>query len=518
MRLKLAPLSKAVRRVDRCLNHPGSLAGLLVLALAVASAWGYWYYETSVRQPAQLAELREESHRLRISLGGLQQSLEAADPDDTEILARQVRLGRETLLSPMDGVRAIDQIGALAQRTDITLSNVQMSPEGTRMVGDTQITVFNVGFTAQGDLDNLTDFTRALYEGVLPWLVVSEVQTSVSQQRPSLTARATLLTLPGQRPRLGAISVLLSSGQPAFEALHPEVSAQTAAEVPILAFTMESRLNGMDALRSVRIHTPQPELISTLKLYAEATGQEVTYPLGPVLAPISDRDECRPALSSACLQQQSNQKDIHIPTTATATPGGGLLLEPIVPFAFQGHREQRFYIIADLQVLQSIQTMVEITIPPEGVTFTSGRWPAAGFTQPITGHLVASRATDTPSPQGDRPAPKVEIVPHQLESEVSAVELTGDIQGFEDDTTISYQWDVTLDDSLVATGAESSFSFAPEKDGTYLVSLAVTDAEGVEVQDRVWIQVLGDPRHVEFHRGSESDLAAGKETPESGER
>jgi hypothetical protein len=300
------------------------------------------------------------------------------------------RVSETSLLSPMDGIRALDQLALLAERTSVDLSNVQLSPGTPRAVGEVELTVFDLSFTASGDLGDLTDFSLALEEGILPGLVIENIQTNVGHQQSTSTASGSLFTLSTLPSGTPVMPVFLKAGTLAFDGIQPEVSASAATDVPILAFSVESLFDGMDALRSIRIQASHPQVLSSLKLYAEVNQDGDDLPLGPVFASVLDDDssgretDCRPALPSSCAGDYGTEKGTLIATTATAMDDGSFIISPASPFAFAGHREQRFYLTADLQALTVRGAVVDVRIPPGGITFTSGKWPANDGAAPIS--------------------------------------------------------------------------------------------------------------------------------------
>jgi hypothetical protein len=378
---------QTVRGASRAMNHPASLVALGVLAAMVASAWGYWYYETSIRRPQELTNLQHETRQLQNNLDTLRQSAEGLP---TSAMKVQHRRGSETsLLSPMDGIRALDQLALLADRTGVDLSNVQLSPGTSHEVGEVELTVFDLSFTASGGLGDLTDFSLALEEGILPGLVIENIQTNVGDQESTSTASGSLFTLSTLPSGSPVMPVFLKAGTPAFDALDPEVFASTATDAQVLAFSVESLFDGMDALRSIRIQASHPQVLSSLKLYAEVNRDEDRLPLGSTFVSVSDDDssrretDCRPALSSSCAGDYDTEKGTLIATTATAMDDGSFIISPVSPFAFRGHREQRFYLTADLHSLAVPRAVVEVRIPPGGVTFTSGKWPTSDVAAPF---------------------------------------------------------------------------------------------------------------------------------------
>ena len=60
--------------------------------------------------------------------------------------------------------------------------------------------------------------------------------------------------------------------------------------------------------------------------------------------------------------------------------------------------------------------------------------------------------------------------------------------------TFTYTWNVTLDGEVVASGSDADLSFVPEDNGTYLVSLTVTDDDGGSATTTAEIEVANvDP-------------------------
>lgn len=353
-----AGVRKSVQVSGRVLSHPGFVAGLAALAIAAASAWGYWYYETSFRHPQELASLRQETQRLQSNLDTLTQSAEGTGRSTA--LSRGQRANEVSLLSPMDGIRALDQLAFLAERTNVALRNVQLSPGKPRAIGNAELAVFDVGFSATGDLGDLTDFSLALEEGILPGLFIENVQTEVDGQPSVIHASGSLYTSSTLSAGAQELPAFAMTGAPEFDGLESEVSVTGDTEVPILAFAVESQFDGMDALQSIQIQSSQPEILSSLKLYATAS---------------TDEADCQPALLSSCQGQHSSGQGVLIDTVSTARSDGSYIIRPVSPFDFPGQRVQRFYLSADLHSLRARQAVVEVGIPPQGVTFTSSKWP-----------------------------------------------------------------------------------------------------------------------------------------------
>ena len=165
----------------------------------------------------------------------------------------------------MDGIRSLDRLTRLAERTGVTLT-IRLVPGEAREVGEVDLEVFQLGFTADGDMDQLNEFFRALQEGILPGLVINDVQIRINQEQSSLSATTSLLTLSGQPLGATPPSFLKAGAAPAPA---PAVSRVDATDVPVMSFSVESLFSGTDALRSLRLQVSPPEALSTLKLYAD---------------------------------------------------------------------------------------------------------------------------------------------------------------------------------------------------------------------------------------------------------
>lgn len=385
-------VSQFLLGIGRVMNHPGFLASLVMLAIIVAAAWGYWYYEISIRRPRELRHLGQEIAQLQGTLDTLRQSAQDL-PTSVEY-----RHPQSSLLSPMDGLRALDGLTLLADRTGTTLSSLDLSPGAAKTVGETELTVFDVGFSCSGDSDSLRDFISAINQGIVPGLVVGAVQTTVDQEKSTLNVQSSLFTLPAQQAGSTIMPVFLKAGATPFEELQPKVSSDAASDVPILAFTVESLFNGMDALRSVRVQASPPGAVSSFKLYAEVPDQrDNAFPLGTEFTSVLNHEldvvepDCRSGPLSACPREADGEQSVLIATGAIATPDGGFIIRPTSHFAFPGQREQRFFITADLHPLDVQEAMVEIGIPPGGVSFTSGTWPGQNVPAPLISRFQMRR-------------------------------------------------------------------------------------------------------------------------------
>jgi hypothetical protein len=481
----------------------------------VAMAYGYWGYQTLVQRPQELDALRAEAIGTQRNLEGLRRSVEAL-PAPEQLPADplyQPGTLRGSLLAPMDGIRGLDQLTLLAERTGVSLSSIQLATGKREKVGGVDLDVLQVSFTARGNTGDLAGFFRALQEGILPWLEIEQVDTNLSQAEASFTVRASLYTLDGQASR-ATLPTLLKAGQTPVQALAPAASRPGSSNTPVLAFTVESLFAGMDALRSLRIQVSQPKVLSMVKLYAETSGGDTLV--------------------------------------AEAVSGSEILLLPKSPFSFQGRKEQRFYLTADVRSLTDLKALAEVSIPGGGAKFTSGLWPpaesAASFKasllvrQPPTAQdqqLSANFQGQTPiTLQGAAPdgAPlsfilvsppthgaltgtfsdlryvsnagylgpdsfTFKVSDGYLESdevwlslnvyqritidgvpassrEGSTINLASTIRNPGAVAIVSYGWNVARNGVPYATGAAASFSFTPDDDGDYVVSLTVMDNHG----------------------------------------
>jgi hypothetical protein len=378
-------------RLQRLLNHRLLLVVTVLFGLLAAAGWGYWFYESVFQGPQRTAELEDKAARQRNSLKSLNRSLDALS-GSSQPPPRYESLGN-TLPAPLDGIRSVDQISLLADRIGVELSNIQITPGAARAIGELELSVFDVSFKASGALDALADFSRALQEGVIPWLSMDEVQVSIDEKQATLSAKGSLFTL-SSRPVGASPPIFLKGGSPAFQSLVTAESYGVVSDVPIFSFSVESLFDGMDSLRSVQIRVSNPEHVPSLHLYAETGDNEVTFPLGSFfesLLEFNDSEQspgCRPSAGAACPRLFSAAEDRLIPTTSTATSEGRFRLDLSEPFPFYGHQEQRFYLTADIQSLPDSETLISIEIPVDGINFASGKWPPDGHPDPFAADLL----------------------------------------------------------------------------------------------------------------------------------
>src|SRR5207244_3992074 len=62
--------------------------------------------------------------------------------------------------------------------------------------------------------------------------------------------------------------------------------------------------------------------------------------------------------------------------------------------------------------------------------------------------------------------------------EGTAIDLTSSVTDVGTLDTFTYAWKVTKNDAAFASGSGSNFSLTPNDDGTYVVTLKVTDDDG----------------------------------------
>jgi hypothetical protein len=213
----------------------------------------------------------------------------------------------------------------------------------------------------------LTDFFDALQEGFIPWLVVSEARADLGDKLASLFVKASLFTLPGQ-PLRASLPPLLKPGETSARALGLGASPSGSTDIPIIAFSVESLLAGKDALRSIRVQVSHPEVLTSLKLYAES-GSDALLTVGD---------------------------DTLVATVASASEA---LLTPKTPFTLQGGKEQRFYLAADASALTRPDALAEVRVPAQGITFTSGLWPSAELASAFKANLLLKAPSMAPDQQ-----------------------------------------------------------------------------------------------------------------------
>src|SRR5205085_8226126 len=68
-------------------------------------------------------------------------------------------------------------------------------------------------------------------------------------------------------------------------------------------------------------------------------------------------------------------------------------------------------------------------------------------------------------------------------NEGTAISLTSAVTDPGTADTFTYQWGVTKNGNAYASGSASSFSFTPDDNGTYVVTLTVTDDDGAVGSD-----------------------------------
>ena len=219
-----------------------------------------------------------------------------------------------------------------------------------------------------------------MQEGIIPWLSMDEIQVKTGEQQAILSAKGSLFTL-SSRPLGASPPIFLKGGNPSFQSLVTAEPYGAVSDVPILSFSVESQFDGMDSLRSIQIQVSNPELVPTFHLYAETGDNEVTFPLGSFFESLlgfnnsEQNRDCRPSSGAPCPSLFSAAEDRLIATASTATSQGRFRLDLSDPFPFHGHKEQRFYLTADIQSLPNSETLISIGIPVDGINFASGKWP-----------------------------------------------------------------------------------------------------------------------------------------------
>jgi len=113
--------------------------------------------------------------------------------------------------------------------------------------------------------------------------------------------------------------------------------------------------------------------------------------------------ECLASPDAACTSLFNSAEDRLIPTTSTATSRGGFRLDLSPPFPFYGHKEQLFYLTADILALPESETLVRIVIPQGGIDFASGKWPPDDQIDPFATALLvrAGPVTEPLALEGD---------------------------------------------------------------------------------------------------------------------
>lgn len=366
--IKAAPTPEVLRHVDRNLVKKGVIIAISVLAAVATLTYGYWGYQT-IQRSSQLAELQAQvkaTQRSLIPLRRADQNLAAAKTGPGDGIRRLEAL-KSSLLAPTDGVRALDQLTLLALRTSVDLNSMQLNAGKQLKVGNIDLDVLEVNFNAQGNLAALADFFETLQAGFIPWLVPSEARTELGDKQASLFVKASLYTLPGQSHRPPLTSSLKPGGTPT-QALALGVSPAGSTDIPIIAFSVESLLTEKDALRSIRVQVSHPEVLTNLKLHAESGGDAVLTVGDDTLV-------------------------------ATGVSVSEVLLTPKSPFTFQGGKEQRFYLTANLSAQASSDALVEVRVPVQGITFTSGLWPPGELAATFIANLLIKAPPAAPDQQ-----------------------------------------------------------------------------------------------------------------------
>ena len=547
--------------LQRLLNHRLLLVLIVFIGLLAAAGWGYWFYESLLQRPQRIAELEEKAARQRNGLMSLNRSLDALS-GSSQPPPRFESLGN-SLLAPLDGIRSVDQIALLADRIGVELSNLQITPGTARPIGELELSVFDLSFKAAGSLDALADFSRALDEGIIPWLSMEEIQVNTVEQRATLSAKGSLFTL-SSRPPGASPPIFLKGGSPSFQSLVSAESYGVVSDVPVLSFSVESLFDGMDSLRSIQIQVSNPELMPTFHLYAETDNNNVTFPLGPFFGSILEFNnsepsrECRPSSGAACPSLFSTAEDRLIPTVSTATSEGEFRLDLSTPFPFYGHKEQRFYLTADIQSLPDSETVVSIEIPVDGISFASGKWPPhdqfdpfatalllrpgpAGVTDPLAAYSGGEASASgkeigfsfTQQDQGTyevrlevsdeaggirkdtriitvtKANPTVQFNVGPLDRHSTVLTRTRLDPGA--NATFKYKWVAGKDGGSPICGIEKAFSFIPNGQGAYQSRLEVSDDAGGKGQESIWVKVTQGSPGMVFIDGSE--LGLGRRQP-----
>ena len=121
MAVRGASPSQIICRIHHLLNQRVALVALGALAVMVVMAYGYWYYDTTIKRPQELAELQQEANRLRRNLATLRRSVQDSSAPAQPAQTPGRTLGN-SLLAPMDGIRSLDQLTRLAERTGVNLT------------------------------------------------------------------------------------------------------------------------------------------------------------------------------------------------------------------------------------------------------------------------------------------------------------------------------------------------------------------------------------------------------------
>ena len=98
--------------------------------------------------------------------------------------------------------------------------------------------------------------------------------------------------------------------------------------------------------------------------------------------------DCRPSSGAACASLFRSAEDRLIPTASTATSEGRFRIDLSDPFPFFGHKEQRFYLTADILSLPDSENLISLEIPVDGINFASGKWPPQDQFDPFAATLL----------------------------------------------------------------------------------------------------------------------------------
>lgn len=105
-------------------------------------------------------------------------------------------------------------------------------------------------------------------------------------------------------------------------------------------------------------------------------------------------------------------------------------------------------------------------------------------------------------------APSAAITVPSSSTEGSAVTATVSVADV-DDASFTYAWSVTKNGTPYASGSDASFSFTPDDDGAYAVSVIVTDASGAAGSDAATVGVSNVAPSVSTVSGPTAQLALG---------
>jgi hypothetical protein len=161
------------------------------------------------------------------------------------------------------------------------------------------------------------------------------------------------------------------------------------------------------------------------------------------------------------------------------------------------------------QILPPWSCIYAWSVTKNGNPYASGNQPNFSFTPDDTGtYVVSLTVTDSRGRTGSAsktivateapPTVAITGVPSQVSqgTPISASSVVQDPSPIDQQAGFTYQWTVTANGTVVATGNQANFSYTPTAAGTYVFALTATDSEGQSGSAQQTVTVTGTPSNL----------------------